>query len=316
MEQIFEDDPIRYSIIIPSRGRPDPLKNCLQSIRKLDYPERQYEVIVVFDGDRENYNRFEACCCQLDLPLQIVFQERAGPAAARNLGARLARGKYLAFIDDDCQVPADWLTQADLTFEHQPDCMLGGKIRPAATADVYSAASHALLDAVYGFYNADSSHSVFFASCHMLMPKSAFFEIQGFDSNFWTAEDRDLCARWFSRGWPMLYQPSLAIQHDQRDSFGTFFQRHFCYGKGGYRFHLKQARQHHIPFQLAPKKFYNHLVSYSIKVATNPQNHRLVYFLIISQIASLLGFIFEALAFQFQLAKKHLAEKKLIAHQT
>lgn len=291
---------IRYSIVIPNRGRPDRLQNCLHSIRNLDYPKSSYEVIVVFDGDLENYQQLQTHWNQADLNLQFIFQERAGPAAARNHGTHWARGVYLAFTDDDCIIPCNWLNQADLAFKQHPECMLGGKIQAATPKDIYSVASHTLLEIVYKFYNANPRHSKFFASCHIFIPKSSFHKIGGFDPNFWTSEDRDLCARWSSLGWPMLYQPALVVQHNQKDNFLTFFRRHFGYGKGGYRFHNSQAHQNRVLFQLAPKEFYRHLFSHIFRLGRSFQDYRLVFLLLISQFASLSGFAFEAASSHFQ----------------
>ncbi len=288
------ESPFRYSIIIPSRRRIQSLQNCLQTIQHLDYPKNNFEVIVVLDGDKENYERLISLSTQTDFSTQVVSQERAGPSAARNMGARLAKGKYLAFTDDDCLLPSNWLSQADSLFALHPECLLGGRIMPLPIADHYSRTSHTLLNAVYQVYNEDPSHSTFFASGHMLMPKSAFDELQGFDVNFQTAEDRDLCARWCSRGWPMFYDSSLVIHHDQKNSFFTFFRRHFGYGRGGYRFHLKQAEQQQASFHLAAKKVYYNLLSVLGNLTFSQKEYRLVLLLLISQLASLLGFLSQA----------------------
>ncbi len=309
-KHILPEELVRYSIVIPTRGRQDSLENCLHSIRSLDYSKRLYEVIVVFDGDTENYRCVEAIWNPVNLNLRSVIQERTGPAAARNYGARLARGKYLGFTDDDCIVPSDWLIQADLVFDQQPDCLLGGRVQPATSINLYSVASHVLLNAVYAFYNSDPCQARFFASCHMFMPRFSFHQLQGFDSSFWTSEDRDLCARWSSQGWPMWYQPSLVIQHNQRDKFVSFVRRHFGYGKGGYRFYLKQARQNRIVFRVAPKEFYCHLATHLFKLGASPRNYLLICLLLISQIASLFGFVSEAASSQFHSTKKHLGQER------
>ncbi len=301
---------IRYSIIIPNRGRPDRLQNCLHSICNLDYPKSSYEVIVVFDGDLENYRQLQRNWNEADLNLQFIFQERAGPAAARNHGTRRARGVYLAFTDNDCIIPCNWLNQADLAFEQRPDCMLGGKIQPATPNDIYSVASHTLLEIVYEFYNAGPNNAKFFASCHMFIPKSSFHKIGGFDPNFWTSEDRDLCARWTFLGWPMQYRPALVVRHNQKDNFLTFFRRHFGYGKGGYRFHKSQAHQNRVRFQLAPKEFYRHLFLHIFRLGRSLHDLRLVSLLIISQFASLSGFAFEAASRSFQSSPNHHPEEK------
>ena len=96
---ILSENPLRYSIVIPTRGRQDSLEKCLDSIHNLDYPKTLYEVIVVFDGDKENYPRVKSSSNPVDPNLRSVFQERTGPSGARNHSAQLARGRYLGFTD-------------------------------------------------------------------------------------------------------------------------------------------------------------------------------------------------------------------------
>jgi glycosyltransferase involved in cell wall biosynthesis len=44
--------------------------------------------------------------------LRLVHEPRQGVAFARKLGMRLARGRWIAFIDDDCRLSADWVEEA------------------------------------------------------------------------------------------------------------------------------------------------------------------------------------------------------------
>ncbi len=45
-----EERSFRFSIIVPTRNRPEQVKECVRSLVELDYPREQYEVIVVDDG--------------------------------------------------------------------------------------------------------------------------------------------------------------------------------------------------------------------------------------------------------------------------
>ena len=100
------------SIIVPTRNRPEKIVTCLQALSAQTYPHDRFEVIVVDDGSdvplAPAITPFRA-----SLPLRFVEQKRAGPACARNNGARHAAGRLLAFTDDDCEPGAGWLGAFD-----------------------------------------------------------------------------------------------------------------------------------------------------------------------------------------------------------
>ena len=90
--------PPDISVIIPTHNRPDILKKTLQSIQNQTY--KDFELIVVSNGfsqaNKEILASFE------DPRFFYVEQENSGgPASPRNHGIRRARGKWLAFCDDD-----------------------------------------------------------------------------------------------------------------------------------------------------------------------------------------------------------------------
>src|SRR5919108_1521730 len=107
------------SVIVPTRGRPDQLRDCLESLAQLEHPRERYEVIVVDDGGSLVPATYvDAFSERLDL--RMLSQRRSGPAAARNAGAAKARGQLLAFTDDDCLPDRPWLAQLVAAFEENP----------------------------------------------------------------------------------------------------------------------------------------------------------------------------------------------------
>ena len=95
----------RVSIIIPCRGHAQELDACLESLIRQDYPDG-FEIIVVDSvSDAEVLD-----VCQRHADVRIV-RDQSGllPYEARNLGARHAKGEWLAFIDADCVAQNGWL---------------------------------------------------------------------------------------------------------------------------------------------------------------------------------------------------------------
>src|ERR1041384_7781769 len=97
-----------FSVVIPTYNNPQQLADCLQSLAEMKYSSDHFEVVVVDDGS--NVSPEPVVNSFLNrLHVTLVTQKNAGPAAARNAGAQVARGKFLAFTDDDCRVSPDWL---------------------------------------------------------------------------------------------------------------------------------------------------------------------------------------------------------------
>lgn len=84
------------SVIIPFYSHIDWLYEAMESVLAQTYPI--HEIILVNDGSKEDMTEF------LDKygdKIKYIYQDNAGPAAARNNGIRHATGDYVAFEDSD-----------------------------------------------------------------------------------------------------------------------------------------------------------------------------------------------------------------------
>ena len=99
---------LTFSVVIPTYNRPSQLRECLEALADQDYPRTAFEVIVVDDGSTESLRGIDDLF-RAKLPLVFLRQQNAGPASARNTGAQHAKGRYIAFTDDDCVPARDWL---------------------------------------------------------------------------------------------------------------------------------------------------------------------------------------------------------------
>ncbi len=100
------------SVIIPSFNRFKYLTNAIDSVLGQSY--KRVEIIVVNDGstEREYYdNKFKNLATFINLETNQKKINGFGPGAIRNFGCKVARGKYLAFLDDDDIWLPDKLTQ-------------------------------------------------------------------------------------------------------------------------------------------------------------------------------------------------------------
>lgn len=94
-----------FSIVMPTRNRAAILERTLASV--LGQSHRSWEVWVVDDGsDDDTESRVRGYG---DHPIRYVRQTHRGPSAARNLGIRLARGRFVTFLDSDDEAEPGWL---------------------------------------------------------------------------------------------------------------------------------------------------------------------------------------------------------------
>lgn len=113
-------------MIVCTRDRPDSLRRCLASLRRLDYPE--YEVVVVDNAPTaDTASRTVAAT-----PFRYVVEERAGLATARNRGVDEARFDILAFTDDDVEADPSWLRGLAHGFADPEVAGVSGQVLPAA----------------------------------------------------------------------------------------------------------------------------------------------------------------------------------------
>ncbi len=302
-----------FSIIIPTYNRPQQLGGCLESLAQLDYPPDRFEVIVMDDGSPQPLDSVVAPFLdRLDIRLQR--QENAGPAAARNHAAQLANGKYLAFTDDDCRPATDWLTSLEACFSAAPDHIVGGKTVNALPDNPYSATSQNIISMGYDHYNAVRDQARFFASNNMVVPTDRFRELNGFDENFTTSEDRELCDRWLHQGYQMTYAPEVVIHHAHPMSLKSFWKQHYSYGQGAFRFHKTRAEKGWGNFKIEENYYFN-LLRYPFVNGQGYKGLILTGVLFVSQVANAAGFFREMLQYQHPGSGKSSGSGKL-SHAT
>src|SRR5256885_10298162 len=97
------------SVVVATHDRPAALAACLASLARLEPPPGGFEVVVVDDGSPDPPDDVLAAAADR-LDVRLVRRERSGgPAIARNDGVQQARGRVLAFTDDDCRADPAWL---------------------------------------------------------------------------------------------------------------------------------------------------------------------------------------------------------------
>lgn len=99
-----------FSIVIPLYNKADTILRALNSIAVQSF--KDYEVIVVDDGSMDKSASLVRSYKKI-AKLLLIQQENSGVSSARNKGAAVAKGEYIAFLDaDDC-----WMEDYLVTIE-------------------------------------------------------------------------------------------------------------------------------------------------------------------------------------------------------
>lgn len=251
---------------------------------------------MVDDGGKTSVNVVKSL--QDDLPVILLSQTHAGPAAARNTGSMRARGKYLAFTDDDCLPATNWLQALKARFERTPDHLIGGRVVNGFPENPYSTAAQLLVDYLYAYCNSNGLRTKFFTSNNLAVPAERFRSLGGFDTSFplAAAEDREFCDRWQHYGYAVTYAPEVTVSHASALTFGSFWRQQFHYGRGAFAFHKIRAQRKQNGITLERPSFYFNLLQYPLKQGRcGAQELAMAGLLLVSQGAVATGFLLETI---------------------
>ncbi len=225
LERVEAKDFPFVSIIVPVRDDAENLKECIKSLENLKYPGDRYEIIVIDDGSRE----------AVALPgIRVIRNDISkGPAAGRNTGAALAGGDILAFLDADCVAGESWLNELVPFFKVMNTGAVGGYVAgyyQKSFLDRYENAFSSLNMGRRFLMEAKSSSTFYIPTANLLVSRSAFQTVGGFNENMRLGEDVDFCWRLRNMDYTLIYFPGGKIAHKHRNSLGKMLQRRMDYG--------------------------------------------------------------------------------------
>jgi glycosyltransferase involved in cell wall biosynthesis len=124
------------SVIVCTHDRPAYLRACLESLAAQRADAGSFEVIVV-DSASPPAGAAAIASLAARHGARLLVAPRPGLSLARNLGARAARGGWLAYIDDDATADADWVAAIAAAGRGEPaPAAIGGRILPRFEAQL------------------------------------------------------------------------------------------------------------------------------------------------------------------------------------
>ncbi|MDN5940323.1 MAG: glycosyltransferase [Nitrospira sp.] len=118
------------SVVLCTYNRCDLMAAALRSVCEQSLAASLYEIIVVDNKSTDRTKEYVLGATRRYSQVRYCFEEKQGASHGRNAGVRMARGLYVACIDDDCTVPSDWLDIAKKIIEQHAPGLFGGPYRP------------------------------------------------------------------------------------------------------------------------------------------------------------------------------------------
>ncbi|MBU1051269.1 MAG: glycosyltransferase [Nanoarchaeota archaeon] len=229
----------KISIIVPVYNDEDNLMHCVSELRNQKVKEK-FEIIVIEDGSKsdikEKLKKFGN--------VRYFWKKNGGPASARNLAIKKAKGEFIAFIDSDCVADKEWLKFLYSELKSKKNNIgVIGKIKNYYD-NTFSKALHTL---EFNWWGGESYIEVEVAiTCNSIFRKKDLEAVGLFGSFKYYGEDIDLgqkLVRKFDK--KILYSPKPEIRHKTKGTLKNLVRKMNLSGKG---FYLTRTRYPKMKF--------------------------------------------------------------------
>jgi len=208
---------MKVSVLIPTRNNAHVLEQALKSLVK----QKPDEIIIIdghsTDNTVEVVKKYKA---------KIVFESTGTRGGACNVGADTSKGDILAFTDDDCIFPEDWIKKIKHAFSKDVD-VVGGDDIEEKNATVFRQALFQIDIAKSKSFIEDFKR---LRGCNTAYRRD-FFMKHKFNTKLTGIEETEMHQRMKEAGGLMIFDRNIFVYHKRRSSFRKLFRRVYTNGQ-------------------------------------------------------------------------------------
>jgi cellulose synthase/poly-beta-1,6-N-acetylglucosamine synthase-like glycosyltransferase len=216
---------VQVSVVIPARDAAATLGACLDALALQDVPGANAELIVVDDGSVD-----QTCAIAQRPGVRVLRSAGRGPASARNVGARHARGEILVFLDADTVPRPGWLGEMQAPFVDPLVVAVKGRYYTFQRgliprfAQLEFEDKYARLERARRIDFVDTGTAAF--------RRDAFAASGGFDEAFGvpSAEDVELAFRLSASGARFVFNSAAGVWHQHAETLSAYLLKKLRYG--------------------------------------------------------------------------------------
>jgi glycosyltransferase involved in cell wall biosynthesis len=241
-------EPRPVSAVMCTRNRPDLIAGAVASVLACDPPAR--ELVVIDQSDSNSTEGALSALIAADPRLQYVHTDRVGLSSAYNEGIRRVTSELIAFTDDDCRAPVDWIVNVEAAFAEggeQVQLLYGQVMGPEELQGAEGVLPRLEFEARTRI-GPDTPFFVFGMGANFAARRALFERIGGFDEVLGgggplrSSQDFDFLYRVHQAGLTTLLEPTVKVDHYGIRTDGDWPATQFNYGVGDGAFYTKHAR--------------------------------------------------------------------------
>lgn len=225
-------------IVIITRNRARLLKRLLFSLmRQTALPMN----VVIVDNGSEDETKHIAKQFSKVLPIKYVKEPKIGVPFARNRGLKECSADLVAFIDDDCEVKANWIEEVVGAHKRHPGvAAIQGRVKSYPKNGIFPA----IFEAIYSFWFYNSIFHKYYMC--IIDTKNVSFKLQKlrslnlkFDEVFSRGSDVDFASQLLSKSQKIYFSKNILVYHWERVNPVSFFKQRWQIGRARAMFETK-----------------------------------------------------------------------------
>ena len=238
---------VHVSAVICTRNRHESVEDAVASVLANDYPN--FDVTII---DQSDDDRTETIVKQLEAgpgQLRYIHTPVPGLSRAYNLGIRETQGRIIAFTDDDCVAPRDWISSIVEAFKSEPDAdLLYGQVLEPESLRGHGGVLPTLRIAAPERLSRRDGFRLYGMGANFAARRRLFDRIHGFDEILGgggplrSSQDYDLQYRAYVAGVTTLLRPEVKVDHYGLRSHEQWPGTLRAYGFGDGAFYCKHLR--------------------------------------------------------------------------
>ncbi len=215
---------LSVSVVIPAYNCEGTIKKTLQSVFAQTYPS--INVIVVDDGSTDK----TAQIIQSFNGVTYFYQKNAGPAAARNHGAKESKDEIVFFTDSDCVPAQDWIEKGVKPFQEERVVVVAGSYGIVNEENILARCIHK--EILYRHHHLMPRYPKVFGSYNFGVRKKVFEEVGGFNESYRYAsgEDNDLSYKILEAGYKIYFEKEALVNHFHPTHIIKYLQEQYRHG--------------------------------------------------------------------------------------
>lgn len=212
---------IMISVIIPVYNGGKTIARCLSAL--LEQSKKPGEIIVVDDGSKDNtretVKKFGG--------VVLLEQEHKGPASARNLGAKKAKGEILLFTDTDCVPDKNWVLEMTEPFKNREIAGVQGRYKTDQKGLIARFVQLEIEDRYDRMRKRENID--FIGSYAAAYRKDILLKFGGFDESFPMAsgEDPEISFKLAAAGHKMVFNEKAIVYHNHVSTLRGYMRQKF-----------------------------------------------------------------------------------------